>query len=48
MTEHRYVTVDQLTVAELRDVCRQQTLPESYDRHQMRKAIIDRYRNRRT
>lgn len=33
------IPLDQLTVAELRDICRQHGLPESYDADQMRHDI---------
>jgi hypothetical protein len=36
------VTLDELNVAELRWLCRQYDLPESYDRDDMRNRIRDR------
>lgn len=33
------IPLDQLTVAELRDICRQHGLPESWDADQMRHDI---------
>ena len=38
------VTLDDLSVAELRSVCRINDLPESFDPQQMRQTLLDYYR----